>query len=240
MSLKLFDTKDAVPESLRDSAVETKDGKWAVSDATGLKINADRLLDEKKQLQAKYDELTGKLGGLTPEQIAKIRDDAKKAEDEADRKAGDFDKLLAKRLDEQKAEFQRQIDELAGYKGKYVRSQTESAIRSAAKAANVADEDIDTVIELTADKRVRYDEKSGKMIVVDKDGDPTGLTVDKFFAESYRTEKPKFYKPAGGAGGGAGGSTTGSTGGAPAVTDGAGFLSNLDKIASGEVKVVAG
>ena len=86
----------------------------------------------------------------------------------------------------------------------------------------------------------RYDEKSGKMIVVDKDGDPTGLTVDKFFAESYRTEKPKFYKPAGGAGGGAGGSTTGSTGGAPAVTDGAGFLSNLDKIASGEVKVVAG
>ena len=35
MSLKMFESRDAVPESLRESAIETKDGKWAVADVEG-------------------------------------------------------------------------------------------------------------------------------------------------------------------------------------------------------------
>lgn len=242
--LKTFDTKDAVPESLRDSAVETKDGKWAAWDVTGLKANADSLLNEKKQVQQRIDEMTKALGGLTPEQITKIREDAKRAEEDADRRNGDFDKLLSKRLDEQKAQFEKQISELAPFRDKYIDREVEFAIRDAAAKAGVPAEDIPYVVDLHRGRRVRYDEKTGKPVVVDKDGDPTGLTVEKFYAETFKAEAPKFYGPQGGSGGGAGGSSgkagAGGNGSAPTVTDDKGFLANIDKIAKGEVQVAAG
>jgi hypothetical protein len=114
MSLKVFDAKDAIPESLRDSAVETKDGKWAVADVEGLNSWKERLLDEKKKLQARYEELERSLGGLNPEQIAKYRADMARLEDEAARKAGDFDKLLEKRVGETKAEYEKRLAEAGG------------------------------------------------------------------------------------------------------------------------------
>ncbi len=239
MSLKVYDSKDAIPETLRDSAIETKDGKWAAADVDGLKTSQQRLLDEKKKLQQEFDTLRGQLGGLSPEQVAKIRDDAKRAEDEAARKAGDFDKLLEKRLAEQKAEFDRQLSEVAPYRQRYQERELEIAIRDAAAKAGVIATDVPFVLDIVKDRRIKYDEKTGKPVVVDRDGDPTGITVDKFFAETFKAEAPKFYQAAGGSGGGAGGS--GSGGRAPsgqvAVTDQAGFLANLAGIAKGEVKV---
>jgi len=237
--LKTYDTKDAVPESLRDAAVETKDGKWAAWDVSGLKQNADSLLNEKKQVQQKYEDLSKALGGLSPEQIAKYREEMARAEDEHARKAGDFDKLLEKRVGETKAEYEKRIAELEPYRKKYFDREEEIAIRSAAAKAGVPAEDLDHVVLLTQGRRVRYDEKSGKTVVLDRDGDVTGLTVEKFFAETFKAEAPKFYGPQGGSGGGAGGSTggKGSANGAPTVTDDRSFLANVDKIASGEVKV---
>jgi hypothetical protein len=237
MSLKVFDAKDAIPESLRDSAVETKDGKWAVADVEGLKSSQERILDEKKRLQARYEELERSLGGLNPEQIAKYREDLKRIEDEAARKAGDFDKLLEKRVGETKAEYEKRLAEAEKYRVKYIDREIEFAIRDAAAKAGVPQEDIPYVVDLHKGRRVQYDDKTGKPVVYDRDGDPTGLSVEKFYAETFKAEAPKFYGSTAGSGGGASGGGNRAPGSAPAITDQASFLANVDKIAKGEVRV---
>ena len=237
MSLKVFDAKDAIPESLRDSAVETKDGKWAVADVEGLKSSQERILDEKKRLQARYEELERSLGGLNPEQIAKYREDLKRLEDEQARKAGDFDKLLEKRVGETKAEYEKRLSEAEKYRVKYIDREIEFAIRDAAAKAGVPQEDIPYVVDLHKGRRVQYDDKTGKPVVYDRDGDPTGLSVEKFYAETFKAEAPKFYGSTAGSGGGASGGGNRAPGSAPAITDQASFLANVDKIAKGEVRV---
>jgi hypothetical protein len=237
MSLKVFDAKDAIPESLRDSAVETKDGKWAVADVEGLKTSQDRIVDEKKRLQARYEELERSLGGLNPEQIAKYREDLKRIEDEAARKAGDFDKLLEKRVGETKAEYEKRLAEAEKYRVKYIDREIEFAIRDAAAKAGVPQEDIPYVVDLHKGRRVQYDDKTGRPVVYDRDGDPTGLSVEKFYAETFKAEAPKFYGSTAGSGGGASGGGNRAPGSAPAITDQASFLANVDKIAKGEVRV---
>jgi hypothetical protein len=237
MSLKVFDAKDAIPESLRDSAVETKDGKWAVADVEGLKSSQERILDEKKRLQARYEELERSLGGLNPEQIAKYRADMARLEDEAARKAGDFDKLLEKRVGETKAEYEKRLAEAEKYRVKYIDREIEFAIRDAAAKAGVPQEDIPYVVDLHKGRRVQYDDKTGKPVVYDRDGDPTGLSVEKFYAETFKAEAPKFYGSTAGSGGGASGGGNRAPGSAPAITDQASFLANVDKIAKGEVRV---
>ncbi len=234
---KYFETKDAVPDAQRESAVETKDGKWAVVDNDAFHASKERILDEKKKLQQRYEELERSLGGLSPEQVAKYRADLARLEEEQARKAGDFDKLLEKRIGETKAEYEKRLAEAEQYKTKYVDRELEFAIRDAAGKAGVPPEDIPYVVDLHKGRRVRYDEKTGKSVVYDKDGDPTGLTVEKFYAEAFKAEAPKFYGSTAGSGGGASGGGTRAPGGAPAITDQASFLSNLDKIAKGEVKV---
>ncbi len=71
----------------------------------------------------------------------------------------------------------------------------------------------------------------------DRDGDPTGLSVEKFYAETFKAEAPKFYGSTAGSGGGASGGGNRAPGSAPAITDQASFLANVDKIAKGEVRV---
>ena len=238
MSFKMFDSKDAIPESQRDAAVETKDGKWAVIDNDAFHSSKERILSEKKKLQEQFEALQRQLGGLSPEDIAKHRDEMKRLEEEQHRKAGDFDKLLEKRIGETRAEYEKRLADAEQYKVKYVDREVEFAIRDAAIKAGVPQEDLPYVVDLHKGRRVRYDEKSGKPVVYDKDGDPTGLTVEKFYADVFKTEAPKFYGPTGGSGGGA---SNGGGGRVPtgqvAATDQAGFLSNLDKIAKGEMKV---
>lgn len=238
MSLKVFDTKDAIPESLRDSAVETKDGRFAVADVEGLKSSQERILDEKKRLQAKYEELERSLGGLTAEQVAKYRTDMQRIEDEQARKAGDFDKLLEKRIGETKAEYEKRLAEIEPYRAKYFDRETDLAIRDAATKAGVLPEDLPFVLDIVKGRRVKFDEKAGKVVVVDKDGDVMSKSVEQFFATDFKSEAPKFYGSQVGSGGG----STGSTGtklpaGQVAASDQKSFLANLDAIAKGQVKV---
>lgn len=237
MPLKLFDSKDAIPEALREGAIETKDGKFAVSDEEGLKESQRRLLDEKKKTDERLANLETALGGLKPDEVTSAVAARKTAEEEAARKAGDFDKVLEKRVNETKAEYEKRIAELAPYKTKYEDRELEIAIRDAATKAGVPGTDLPFVLDITKGRRVRLDEKTGKPVVFDREGDPTGLSVEKFFAETFKAEAPKFYGPAGGSGGGAtqgGGSRSSGT---VAATDEKAFLANLDGIAKGEVAV---
>jgi hypothetical protein len=73
-------------------------------------------------------------------------------------------------------------------------------------------EDIDDVVELTRGKRLELNEKS-ELQVLDKDGDPSSITPEKFFKEVYKKEKPRFYKAPDASGGGAGQGKGGGGGG---------------------------
>lgn len=94
MALKTYDTKDAVPEDQRESAIETKDGKFVVSEAedtSGLTSALDtertkreaaeklqkKTADELKKAEAKVKAASH---GLTDEQLASLREDAVKEE----------------------------------------------------------------------------------------------------------------------------------------------------------------
>lgn len=109
--LKIVDKKEDVPEALRDSAHEMKDGKFgfdeADSAADDLKTaldgertkreaaekNAKKAADELKKLQ---NQRKATDSGITEEQLNQIRADVRKeVETEVQEKFGDYDKVKA-------------------------------------------------------------------------------------------------------------------------------------------------
>jgi hypothetical protein len=237
MPLPVFKTKDEIPEAFRSEYME-KDGQWVpnLEDVTGIKANARKVLDEKKKLE---DQLNAALGGRKLEDVADLLRKQQELEEAQARKAGDFDKLLEKRVNETKAEYDKQIAALSPFKQKYEDRELEGIIRKAAIPAGVDPRDLEEyVIPLVKGRRIRLD--GDKVVVLDRDGDPTGLSPEKFFTDAFKTEAPKFYQAAGGSGGGsAGASGSGSkvVAGTIARTDTNALLANLDKVAKGEVKV---
>lgn len=92
MPLKVFDTQDEIPDALRDAAIETKDGKFAVSedeDVTPLKKTIEATRKEAaaakkaaRDMEAKIAEMSQEAeaskAGLSGDKLAEIR---KQAED---------------------------------------------------------------------------------------------------------------------------------------------------------------
>lgn len=210
-----------------------------VRSETGLIEKNRQLLEEAKSAKAEAAAIRAALGGLDVSQIAQILAERKQAEEDRAKKAGEFDKLIEKRVNETKAEYEKRLAELAPYKTKYEDREVEIAIRDAAIKAGVIPDDLRIVTKLVKGDRIRLDDKTGKVVVLDEDGDISGLTVEKFFAEKFKAEAPKFYQGTVGSGGGASpASQSGrSTSGVIDRTDNAAFLANLDKIAQGKLKV---
>lgn len=93
MSFKMFDSRDEVPEAQRETAIETKDGKWAVpevEDVSALKSAHERQKEETRRLKAalaereqadkaKEAEDAARKSGVSDEQIAKLRQEIEAA-----------------------------------------------------------------------------------------------------------------------------------------------------------------
>lgn len=245
MPFPTFDTADAVPEVIRSSYVE-RDGKWVPddSDLAGLKTSQRTLLAEKKAQADELAKYRATLGDRKLDDVAELIKAHASTEEDRARKAGEFDKLLAKREKEIRDEYEPKVKQGQEYRTKYEDKELTDAIREAAGKAKVIPEDMKAIIKLVKGDRVRLDEKTGKAVVYDEDGDPSAHTLEKFFTDTFRTEYPKFYQPAGGSGGGANGGSSGSgnrsaSNGTIDMTDNAAFLANIDKIAKGEVKATS-
>lgn len=202
MPLKSYDTKDAVPEAQRATAVETKEGKFVVSedlgDAGKKAIESERAAREAAEAKLKTaekerDELKLKAEaaakGITEAELQKIREDeAKKVkpiEEERDRLKAETRKL--KLTDRVKA--------LALSKGA-LPDRIEKMMR-----------DLEGRVDLTED--------GNSIVVKDAKGTVTAETIDDFLAKTYKTEAPFFYAGSGGGGGG----STGSDGGGGSDAD---------------------
>jgi len=213
---------DEVPESYRGAYVE-KDGAFHLDpeqleaiefdDKAELEGALRREREERKQAKADLE----RYKGIDPDKARA----AQARLDEFDEKQlmdkGEFDRLLKKRSDEfaaAEAEYQRQLTEHGTQLTKF---KLTDKVRAAALSAGVLAEDIDDVLMITQ-RRFRLGDKD-QIVVLDRDGDESSATLEKFFGEEFKSQKPKFYgaSGAGGSGAPAGGTTSGGQGGAKTI-----------------------
>jgi hypothetical protein len=202
MALKVFDTKDAVPESLRETAIETKDGKFAISeeeDVTPLRTTLEkerkRANDEEKARKAAETarlelerRLEGQQVGLTEAQQKEYRDKVKADLEQEYKPLKDIEvehKALKRLTLLDNPVKETMLSEKVGVRGE----------RQAALWTLIKDR-----FDLTAD---------GKPMVKDH----PGLSVEQYLASEVKKEYPEFYKGTQAAGGGAGGSSGDGKGG---------------------------
>lgn len=202
MPMKLYDSKDAVPEAQRAAAVETKEGKFAVAEdpadlgEAGKKAIADERAarkaaeDKLKAAEKERDDLKLKADaaakGITEAELQKIRDDEAKnrkpIEDENARIKAENRKL--KLTDRVRA---------MGVKFGWMSDRVEKAMK-----------DLEGRVDLTED--------GNSIVVKDAAGNVTAEKIEDFLSTTYKKEAPFFYAGTGASGSGSNGSEGGPAG----------------------------
>jgi hypothetical protein len=206
---------DDVPEAYRGLYVE-KDGSFVVDpakledfewdDKEELRTALEAERKERKQAKADLE----KYKGIDPDKARA----AQAKLDELDEKQlidkGEFERLNKKRETERETERAAWEKEKETYVSQLTKFKLTDKVRAAALAAGVIPEDIDDVLTITSN-RFRLGEKD-QIVILDKDGDESSLTLDKYFGEEFKAQKPKFYAASGAGGSGASAGTSGGTG----------------------------
>lgn len=193
---------DAIPEHRRDLYVESAEGGYVLDpeqfefeDTAALKgalrkerENGKTAAQLKRALGVEsldVDDIVARLKAPTP---------TPKGEKDADE---DVERVWSKReqaLRDEYAPLAEQNKTLA----KRVRDLTiGTEVRAAAAKAGVFPTAI-TDAEMLAAKYL--DERDGKVVVLDEDGDPTGMSVEKFFSTRFKELKPHLYAGTGSSG----------------------------------------
>ncbi len=222
---------DEIPEPFRNSYTE-QDGefhldfdKFEIDDKAELSTALER---ERAERKAAKEALESRKD-IDPEEYKRLKAEADDRENKKLRDKGEFDRLMEKQKKDweaKEAEYKKQIDthasELRTHK-------LTNKVKEAALKAGVLADDIDDVLTITSR---RFDlNDTGKIIVRDQDGDETSMSVDSFFSDVFKTQKPKFYAASGSAGSGApaGGAAAGGAGGAKSIK-----RSDFEKMGSAE------
>ena len=231
MGLKaVIESLDDVAEPLREHYTESDDGTFrldaeGVEDVSGLK---SALKKERDAAKTALSELK-RFKGLDPDEARaaqeKLEKLQKKAEGGDDDAAKQLTALKKKWQDETEGLVNEQKAESKKWREKFRATALGDKVKAAALKAGVNAEDVEDVLVLT---RNRFDlDDDDKPIVLDEDGDPRGLSREKFFAEEYKKERPKFFKGTGVSGSGT--QRSSSRGGAESSDD----MTSTQKIAAG-------
>lgn len=205
----VVDDVTTLPEGVRGFYVE-QDGKY-VLDAdveshpalAGLK---SALQHQKDATREAKDKLKG-FAGVDVEEFKRLRDEAAKRGDKGTGEEHDTEKLVKKRVEAALAEVQPQLAEVEKLRAENRSLKLHGTLSKAALEAGVLAEALDDA--LSGSDRF-FQLKDGKVVVLDADGDPTALTPEKFYAETFRKLKPWYYAAKNGSGAG----TEASKGGA--------------------------
>jgi chromosome segregation ATPase len=209
----------------------------------GLKANRDEALKEAK----KAKDALKNYEGVDPAEFKALKEAAAEAERKKAAAEGDF-KSLEKQL------IERHQTELGTKEKRISKLQTalEKRLVDAKLATALAKADADpTMLELLqlAGRRairVRETEDDFEEYVADAQGNPliadsrgTPMDVDTYVQQTLKAQYPGAFKGTGSSGGGATKSTGGASGAVRniASTNSSDFLSNLDGIAAGKVKI---
>jgi hypothetical protein len=113
MALKFkYESKDQVPAEQMPFYAE-RDGGW-ILDVEGAveKAKLDEFRNSNVALLKERDELKKRFEGIDPEEVKKLAEQKRKLEEERQLKAGEFDKVLEKRLKAIKSEHDKAVDAL--------------------------------------------------------------------------------------------------------------------------------
>ncbi len=224
MAIKVFDTQDAVPETIRASAVEVG-GKWvaeevdaSLGDAGKRALQAEREKASaaeaaRRAAEKERDDLKreaeARESGVTAEQLAKIR-----ADEAAARKP----------LEEENTRLAAQLRKV---------THTDRVQLLALKYGVMPDRIEDAMLTLA--QRTDLTSDGEGIVVKGKDGSLTTETVDDFLSKTFKTEKPWLYAGTGSNGGGSAGSEGAGgveTGSAEAVAAGKAAAAQQKKTAA--------
>jgi len=113
MALKFkYESKDQVPAEHMPFYAE-RDGAW-ILDVEGAadKAKLDEFRNSNVALLKERDELKKRFEGIDPEEVQKLAEEKRKLEEQQQLKAGEFDKVLEKRLKSIKSEHDKAVDAL--------------------------------------------------------------------------------------------------------------------------------
>lgn len=203
----VFDKLDDVPEVIREHYKE-REGKFYLEVdrpevvATGLAKNRDDVLKEKKELATKLSSYESKFKGKSLEEIEALILAAEAVDTDKIKKEGNIDALLDKWKNERtdiETKHKGEIDSLTNQLNKF---RIDAKLHKAALDGGVIKEIADDVVDLVR-QRVQLSE-SGDLIVLDKPGgDPMSVSVEKFFSDVFKSERPHYYEASGAGGSGA-------------------------------------
>lgn len=182
-----FDADDAGTKKFRLSV----EGADSLVDNSGIK-NA---LEKERTKARLVDAIRKEFPGATDDEIRELVKKAKEMKGKGGKGDGeqpDTEKLVAKlrkEIDEEYAPIKLENETL---KSKVRRVLLDDQVRKEAVDAGIIGDDIEDVLELTR-KHFDLDEKD-RVIVLDEDGDPSSVTLKKFFTDVFKKRKPKFYK----------------------------------------------
>ena len=210
MPMKLYDTKEAVPEAVRATAIETKDGKFAVDEVDpALGEAGKRALEEERAARKKEADAR--------KAAEKERDDLKRAAEA--REKGISDDELQKIRDKEAADRKPIEEERDRLKQENRKLKLDDRARALALKAGVMPDRLDKAMKDLAG-RLDLTEGGDTIIVKDAKGGVTTETIEDFLSKTYKAEAPFFYAGPGGSGSGGDGSSGGGGGGYDAVAAG--------------------
>lgn len=179
-----YETQEAVPEDLRESFVEFKDGdqsSWIHKDLAEAKKEAYRFKGDLTQTQQQAKAAAERLKALEDAEAERLKK-AEQADLDKKEKEGKHDEILAhfkQTAETEKAELQKQLEEL------------QNSVRAEKKGAVVADlsalgtEATRSTLKRLIDLDLSFDD--GNLVVME-DGKATSLTI-----EQYKAKLPELY-----------------------------------------------
>lgn len=212
----IVDDINQVDEPLRGAYIEA-DGKfqldpdrYAEYKAAGLKKKNSELIGKEKQLKSELARFE-KFKEIDPDDLDEFfesRNNPPAGDSGKGKDAGAVDAETRKLLKQIEKLEKKYSEDGANWQAERERMDAELKhykltvpLKEIALKAGVLPDDVDLALMETA-KRFRLDD-SGKILVVDEDGDPTTDTPERFFKEIYREQRPKFYAATGAGGSGA-------------------------------------
>ena len=202
-------------------------------DVAGLKASQEKILGEKKTLQAQLDALKG----IDAAEYKKLKEEAAQRDTDKLKSEGKFDELLEKWRKEKEESENQWKAKLDAKEAELNKILIDDQLRKHATEGGIIKELIDDVVELHR-SRVQKTEK-GSLIVLDESGEALDVSLPKYFSDYYKEKKPHYYTASGAGGSGASALNNGGARGARTIqgSDQDALNSNIADIAAGKVVV---
>lgn len=199
-----YESETEVPEDLKESFTEFKDGDktvWMHKDLAETKKEAFRYKGDLTQTKQKQDEIAQRLADFEKREQER-KEEQEKLELEKKQKDGKHEEILEhfkQQAEQEKSELKKQLDELQNS----VKSEKKAAVVKGLSAAGT--EQTRAALERLIDLDLDFDD--GGNIVVMMEGKATSLSIDE-----YKAKLPELYPSLVGESHGKGGQGKGGTG----------------------------